>query len=439
MSEFLRKASGSLPGRKKRAVRKSIHRRTRQLLLEGLEERTLLAVRIWDGGGGDANWSTAANWVGDIAPLAGDDLVFAAGAARAANANDLAAGTRFNTILIHRGGYTITGNAIELYGGLTANNVSGHQHVRPRHHAGQRPDVHERQRRLDAESDRQHQHRQHRRQLLLRHGPGPDLRRRRHDQRHRRDRRRGQPQQARRRHRRSWAATTPTKASPRRAGLHPRHAQQRPGVRDRRATPRFRPARRSSCPASPQPSTSPSAKAASASAMAPTLVARCTARRRRDDQHRHRQRRADRRQQPDRRRCRQHTDHQRAGRWSRGSRATPTALSRSVPARFSSRDPAPTSLRGDTRRASGHSGADKTGAGSDNAIGGNLIIGDNIGGDNAATVRLLADDQIPQLNFFDVALNTDHAEQLGRPRPQRLQRHDRQPDPDHRDAPTVPT
>ena len=40
------------------------------------------------------------------------------------------------------------------------------------------------------------------------------------------------------------------------------------------------------------------------------------------------------------------------------------------------------------------------------AIGGDLVIGDNIGGDNAATVRLLANDQIRQLNFYDAALTT---------------------------------
>ena len=106
-------------------ARERSHRRTRRLLLESLEERIPLAVRIWDGGGGDANWTTAANWAGDISPLAGDDLVFAAGAAQATNTNNFAAGTRFNTIQIQGSGYNISGNAIELYGGLTANNAAG--------------------------------------------------------------------------------------------------------------------------------------------------------------------------------------------------------------------------------------------------------------------------------------------------------------------------
>src|SRR5688572_14865582 len=97
-----------------------------RLRVEGLEDRITPAVRVWDGGagGGDVNWATAGNWVGDIAPLAGDDLVFA-NLGAGASVNNLAAGTRVNTILFTAGGHSVTGNAIELYGGLTANNVAG--------------------------------------------------------------------------------------------------------------------------------------------------------------------------------------------------------------------------------------------------------------------------------------------------------------------------
>jgi fibronectin-binding autotransporter adhesin len=84
-----------------------------------------MAQMIWDGGGGDNNWSTAANWALDVAPSAGDDLVFPAGASRLTNVNDLAAGTRLNTIQFQGSGYSITGNSIELSGGLTANNAAG--------------------------------------------------------------------------------------------------------------------------------------------------------------------------------------------------------------------------------------------------------------------------------------------------------------------------
>ena len=99
--------------------------------VEDLEHRVAPAVRIWDGvqdlGGAtaNANWTTASNWVGDIAPQAGDDLVFAAGAAQLTNVNDFAAGTRFNTI-------TISG--------------SGYSHLRQRHRAVRRADGQQRDR-----------------------------------------------------------------------------------------------------------------------------------------------------------------------------------------------------------------------------------------------------------------------------------------------------
>ena len=62
----------------------------------------------WDGGSTvDSNWSTAANWVGDLAPAAGDSLVFPAGAARLDNVNDYPAGTVFGSIDISGSGYKI--------------------------------------------------------------------------------------------------------------------------------------------------------------------------------------------------------------------------------------------------------------------------------------------------------------------------------------------
>lgn len=82
------------------------------------------ATRTWTGGGGDSNWTTAANW-GGVAPAANDDLVFPAGAAQTANNNDFASGTAFNSITIgvsgtEAGGYTLNGNAVSLAAGLSA-------------------------------------------------------------------------------------------------------------------------------------------------------------------------------------------------------------------------------------------------------------------------------------------------------------------------------
>ena len=84
------------------------------------------ATRTWTGAGGDANWTTAANW-GGIAPSAGDDLVFPGGAAQIINNNDFAAGTQFNSIAFNgsSGGYNLNGNAIRLMAGLAASNSAG--------------------------------------------------------------------------------------------------------------------------------------------------------------------------------------------------------------------------------------------------------------------------------------------------------------------------
>ena len=45
------------------------------------------------------------NWVGDMAPLPGDNLVFPAGAARLENINDYPAGTTFGSIVVSGSGY----------------------------------------------------------------------------------------------------------------------------------------------------------------------------------------------------------------------------------------------------------------------------------------------------------------------------------------------
>jgi autotransporter-associated beta strand protein len=93
----------------------------RRLNLTRLESRLAPANAIWDGGGADNLWSTAANWVGDVAPQAGDDLVFPSGAARLTNTNDFAAGTEFNSLSVTGGGYEIGGNAINVAAGVQVN------------------------------------------------------------------------------------------------------------------------------------------------------------------------------------------------------------------------------------------------------------------------------------------------------------------------------
>ncbi len=74
------------------------------------------STATWTGGGADNNWTTAANWQGNVAPAPGDDLVFPAGAARPNNTNTFSAGTTFGQITISGTGYTLGGNAIQITG-----------------------------------------------------------------------------------------------------------------------------------------------------------------------------------------------------------------------------------------------------------------------------------------------------------------------------------
>ncbi len=76
------------------------------------------AVKTWDGGGTDTNWTTAANWVNDIAPVANDDLVFPATAAQFTMNNNFFILTNFNSITID-GSYTIGGNPLRIANSLS--------------------------------------------------------------------------------------------------------------------------------------------------------------------------------------------------------------------------------------------------------------------------------------------------------------------------------
>jgi hypothetical protein len=84
-----------------------------------LSTNLFAATKTWDGGGADANWGTAANWSTDIAPVAGDDLVFPTAAIQQTNNNNLFFLTSFHSITVEGGTYTFGGNPIRLTNGLT--------------------------------------------------------------------------------------------------------------------------------------------------------------------------------------------------------------------------------------------------------------------------------------------------------------------------------
>jgi CSLREA domain-containing protein len=70
------------------------------------------ATRTWDGGGSSNVWSDPLNWEADLAPAAGDLLVFGSGTPTT-SVNDFAPGTQFSGLLFTGGDHTISGNQID--------------------------------------------------------------------------------------------------------------------------------------------------------------------------------------------------------------------------------------------------------------------------------------------------------------------------------------
>ena len=104
------RAGGRRRGRGRRPLRRAV-RGGGRADLDGRRRRQQLDAR-------PANW-------GGTAPVAGDDLVFPAGAARLSNTNDFGDGTAFNSITISGTGYTLAGNRIALGAGDLASTAVG--------------------------------------------------------------------------------------------------------------------------------------------------------------------------------------------------------------------------------------------------------------------------------------------------------------------------
>jgi autotransporter-associated beta strand protein len=122
--------STSLPLRadRRNKVRSSIRRRALLFrpTVESLEERSLLSTSIWTGGGAPNNsWTTAANWLANVAPSPGDDLLFPAGPTQLSAANNFAPGTTFHSITFSGGDYTLSGNQLALQAGIATTQPTG--------------------------------------------------------------------------------------------------------------------------------------------------------------------------------------------------------------------------------------------------------------------------------------------------------------------------
>ncbi|AWM36357.1 Extracellular serine protease precursor [Gemmata obscuriglobus] len=98
------------------------------LQLTALEDRSVPAILTWTGAGGNTLWTNVNNWedetLANVAPVAGDRLIFPTGVSGLTN-NDYPAGFTLNDIQIQGAGYTLTGNTLVLTTGLADSVASG--------------------------------------------------------------------------------------------------------------------------------------------------------------------------------------------------------------------------------------------------------------------------------------------------------------------------
>jgi autotransporter-associated beta strand protein len=93
--------------------------------LEALEERAVPATITWDGGGITNYWTDRLNWVNDVLPVLGDDLLFPLKAAKRTSVNNFVDGTLFRSLTFSGSGYTISGtNQLKVGGGGISNSAT---------------------------------------------------------------------------------------------------------------------------------------------------------------------------------------------------------------------------------------------------------------------------------------------------------------------------
>src|SRR5436190_23679337 len=88
---------------------------TFQPWLEALEGRAVPSTVTWDGGSTrTSNWTDRFNWAADVAPVAGDDLVFPASAAQRKNVNNFPSDTLFNSLTFNGTGYSVLASSSRI-------------------------------------------------------------------------------------------------------------------------------------------------------------------------------------------------------------------------------------------------------------------------------------------------------------------------------------
>jgi len=81
------------------------------------------ATKTWDGSS-SGDWATGANWSGNTAPAAGDDLVFPTGVTQLLMTNNFSPNRAFNSVTILGANYVIRGNPLVLTNGIRCGNSS---------------------------------------------------------------------------------------------------------------------------------------------------------------------------------------------------------------------------------------------------------------------------------------------------------------------------
>jgi hypothetical protein len=86
--------------------------------MESLEGRRLLSAAVWTGAGGDGNFSNAANWQGDQAPAAGQDVDFPGVAVAGSQAINLSTPKEVGNVTFE-GNYSFSGSTLTFDGNMT--------------------------------------------------------------------------------------------------------------------------------------------------------------------------------------------------------------------------------------------------------------------------------------------------------------------------------
>src|SRR5262245_43974320 len=117
------------------------HKRQARLIIEQLEERCLLTVVHWDGGGGNSDWNNPTNWDTDQVPTADNTAVidlagtFSVDLSTDVSIAGLTLGGASGTQTLNTGTHTmtingpgaVTSHGVALFGGGTINGTLDNQ------------------------------------------------------------------------------------------------------------------------------------------------------------------------------------------------------------------------------------------------------------------------------------------------------------------------